>query len=41
MKTYEKPMMEETLISTNDILFASGLQISKENANFNLTDEVL
>ena len=41
MKNYYKPILEEVLVVTNDILEGSGLNISNSNADFNNPDELL
>ena len=41
MKNYIKPIIEETLVVTNDILEGSGLNINNANADFNHPDEIL
>lgn len=41
MKNYKKPMVEETLVVTNDILEGSGIELNNTNAGFDITDEVL
>ncbi len=41
MKNYNKPMVEETLVVTNDILEGSGIVLNNTNAGFDVTDEVL
>ena len=41
MKKYEKPIYEEIVISTEDVLATSGIVLNETNAGFNITDEVL
>ena len=41
MRKYNKPMIEETLVVTNDILEGSGIELNNTNAGFDITDEVL
>ena len=41
MKKYIQPMIEEILVSTNDILEGSGLVTNNSNADFNHPDEIL
>ena len=41
MRKYNKPMIEETLVVTNDILEGSGIELNNTNAGFDVTDEVL
>lgn len=41
MRTYEKPIIEEIIVNTVDILAVSGIEINETNAGFNITDEIL
>ena len=41
MRNYVKPIVEETLVLTNDVLAASGIEINNTNAGFNNPDETL
>ena len=41
MKNYLKPMIEETLVLTNDVLATSGIEVNNANAGFNNPDETL
>lgn len=41
MRNYVKPIVEETLVLTNDVLATSGIEINNTNAGFNNPDETL
>ena len=41
MKVYLKPIIEEIVVDTTDILTVSGIELNNTNAGFNLPDEVL
>ena len=41
MKKYNQPIVEEILVTTNDILEGSGIVTDNTNAGFNNPDEIL
>ena len=40
MKKYLKPILEEIVVKTDDVLQASGIQMSEQNATFGNPDEI-
>ena len=41
MKTYNKPLFDVIIITTEDVLEGSGVSVSESNAGFNIIDERL
>ena len=41
MKNYIKPIIEELIVNTDDMLFISGIVLNNQNAGFDNPDELL
>ena len=41
MKNYIKPIIEELIVNTDDMLSISGIELNNQNAGFDNPDELL
>jgi hypothetical protein len=41
MKKYNKPLFEEIIITSKDVILSSGIEVNNTNAGFNNPDETL